>query len=48
MLIYLYNIYDTYLAEKSAFEYGLVNHALAAAMRTLVKVSCGILYVVLL
>lgn len=25
-------------SEKSAFEYGLVNHALSAAMRTLVKV----------
>ena len=27
-------------SEKSAFEYGLVNHALCAAMRSLIKVMC--------
>lgn len=27
-----------FFSEKSAFEYGLVNHALSAAMRTLTKV----------
>ena len=30
---------DVHISEKSAFEYGLVNHALSSAMRTLVKVS---------
>ena len=28
-----------FFPEKSAFEYGLVNHALSASMRTLVKVG---------
>ncbi|KAH3752720.1 hypothetical protein DPMN_187346 [Dreissena polymorpha] len=30
-------IFLVLISEKSAFEYGLVNHALSSAMRTLIK-----------
>ena len=36
------NVIDFLFSEKSLFEYGLVNHALSAAMQTLIKVSCEV------
>lgn len=34
-----YSTVVRFIEEKSAFEYGLVNHALSAAMRSLIKVG---------
>ena len=37
----MYSAVVRFIEDKSSFEYGVVNHALCGAMKTLVKVSCG-------
>ena len=37
----MYSAVVRFIEDKSSFEYGVVNHALCGAMKTLIKVSIG-------